>query len=184
MGSDRVGLIRRRRREAIELHGYVDTWVMKPDGTVRDHRHGHNLICTAGYTAISQALVWSGVQDQAMNIGITSPTFLTPLWGAVGDGVSVIPAKADTQLSAELGRVTVGAGGSSPASPTIPSSSVWQFFFPQPSVTWSVTEVGVFAYGTSTVNSGTLLDHLALSPSVNVPISDTLILQISFQLGP
>lgn len=187
MGGDRVGLIRHQHRkltEAIELHGYIDVWVVKPDGSVRDHRHGHNLICTAGYTAITQSLTWSGIQDQAANIGVTSPTYLTPLWGAVGDGVSVVPVKTDTQLSAELGRVTVGSGGSTPASASLAAATIWQFFFPQPATNWTLTEAGVFANATSVTNSGTLLDHLAFGSPVSVPTSDTLILQVSFQLGP
>lgn len=171
-------------RETAELHGYIDAWVITPDGAVRDHRRGHNLICTAGYTVLVQSMVWSGLQDQAANIGITSATYLTPLWGAVGNGSPVTPAKTDTQLVAELGRATVGSGGSSPASSVLPAAAVWQFFFPQPSVAWTVTEAGVFANASSVVNSGTMVDHLALSPSVSVPTTDTLILQVSLQLGP
>lgn len=175
---------RRGAIETVELHGYIDVWVITPDGDIRDHQHGHNVICTTGYTALTQALVWSGIQDQAANIGVTSPTYLTPLWGAVGNGSPVTPVKTDTRLVAELGRVTVGTGGSSPASTLLPAATVWQFFFPQPSVAWTVTEAGVFANASSVTNSGAMIDHLALSPSVSVPTTDTLILQVSLQLGP
>lgn len=156
---------------------------MGPDGEVTDYREGENVVCTTGYTAIAAALVWSGIQDQAANLGVTSPTYLTPLYGAVGSGVAT-PVKGDTQLASELGRQTVGAGGSTPASASVSSLATWMFFFSNPAVTWTVAEAGVFANATSAANSGVMLDHWAFSPSVSVPTTNTLILQVGFAFGP
>lgn len=167
------------------IHGTLSLTVLRPDGTVRDFRSGPNIMCTAGVSVIASALVWSGVQDQATALGLTSPTYLTPLWGAVGSGTGTVAA-SDTALFTELGRQTVGAGASGPATPSIPASVTWLFYFPQPPVTWVVTEAGVFANGSSNAatpaTAGVLLDHWGVSPSVTVPTTDTLILQAAFSI--
>lgn len=170
-------------REGLPLEGHLKLTVLRADGTVRDERAGKNVITTAGFGAIAGALVWAGLQDQAANLGVTSPTFLTPLFGAIGDGSGVV-SEADTALFAEIGRETVGAGGSSPATSSIAAQATWQFYFPSPSVTWTVTEAGAFANATSASGSGTMLDHWAFSPSVSAVPTDTLILQVSILAGP
>lgn len=169
--------------EGLRIRGRLSLTVLRPDGSVRDRREGDNLICTNGFSVLAAALVWSGIQDQASALGVTTPTYLTPLYGAVGSGAGV-PAKSDTQLSAELGRQTVGAGAASPATPSIAAQATWLFYFPQPGTTWTVTEAGIFANATSTANSGTMVDHWAFSPSVTVPTTDTLLCQVTLQLGP
>jgi hypothetical protein len=126
--------------------------------------------------------VWSGIQDQAASLGVTSATYLTPLYGAVGSGAGTVAA-ADTQLFTELARQTVGAGASTPATPTITAQATWLFYFSSPAVTWTVTEAGVFANASATANSGTLIDHWAFSPNVTVSTSNTLILQAAFSVG-
>lgn len=168
------------------INGRLSLTVVRPDGTVRDRREGDNTMCTAGLTVIMASLVWSGIQDQAASLGVTSPTYLTPLWGAVGSGTGTTAA-SDTALWSELGRQTVGAGASSPATPSLNAQATWLFYFGQPATTWTITEAGVFANGTSTAGSpstaGVLLDHWAVSPNVVVPTTDTLILQASFSLA-
>lgn len=153
-----------------------------PDA-VGEHREGDNVMCTTGYGALAAALVWSGLQDQALNLGLTSPTFITPLYGAVGSGAGT-PSKADTALFTELGRQTVGAGASNPASSSIAAYATWLFYFPSPSVAWTVAEAGLFAGASVTANSGTMIDHWSFSPTLPVPTNDSLILQISLLLGP
>jgi hypothetical protein len=170
-------------RESVSIHGRMRLTVVDADGNVTDERHGDNVICTTGFTVISSALVWSGIQDQSANTGVTTGTFLTPLYGAVGSGAGV-PAKADSQLFTELGRVVVGAGGATPATSTIASATTWLFYFPSPVSTWTVTEAGMFANATTTANSGVMIDHWAFSPTVSVPTTNTLILEVSLQFGP
>lgn len=175
--------MRVRGADALPLKGRLALTVLGPDGRVRERREGDNVVCTTGYTALAAALAWSGVQDQAANLGLTSATYLTPLWGAVGSG-NGSPAKSDTQLFAELGREVVSGGGSTPASGTVAAQTTWLFYFPNPSVTWTVTEAGVFAGATSAANSGSMLDHWAFSPTVTVPTTNTLILEVSLAFGP
>jgi hypothetical protein len=170
-------------REPLRLHGRLKLMVVDGDGNVTDEREGYNVICTTGYTAMAAAMVWSGIQDQASNLGITSSTYLTPLYGAVGSGAGT-PAKSDTQLFAELSRVTVGAGASTPATSTVSALTTWMFFFPTPTSTWTVTEAGVFANATSAANSGSMIDHWAFSPSISVPTSNGLVFQMSLEWGP
>jgi len=180
MGRRHLGLA---AAEGIPLRGRLTLSVIRPDGTVRDRREGLNVVCTAGYTAIAAALVWAGIQDQAAALGVTSPADLTPLWGAVGSGAGT-PAKSDTALFSELGRQSVGAGASSPATGSVAAEATWLFYFPQPATTWTVTEAGAFAGGTSTAGSGTMLDHWAFSPTVSIPTTDTGLLQVSLGFGP
>lgn len=174
---------RGRAHEGIELHGHLKLTVLDPDGGVVDERAGENVVCTTGFTDIAAALVWAGIQDQAANLGITSPTYLTPLYGAVGSGAAT-PVKSDTQLVSELGRQTVGGGASTPASSSVAALATWMFFFPNPTTNWTVTEAGIFAYATSAANSGSMLDHWAFSPTLSVLTTNTLILQVSFAFGP
>lgn len=165
------------------MRGRLALTLLGPDGAVRDRREGDNVVCTTGYTAIAAALAWSGVQDQAANLGITAPTYLTPMWGAVGSGAGV-PAKSDTQLFSELGREIVSGAGSTPASGTVAAQTTWLFYFPNPATTWTVTEAGVFVNATGTVNTGSMLDHWAFSPTITVPTTNTLILEVSLVFGP
>lgn len=165
------------------IRGRIGLRVYDECGQLRDERTGDNVICTTGYSALAAALVWAGVQDQAANIGVTNPTYLTPLYGAVGSGAGV-PAKADTQLFSELGRQAVSAGASSPATPTIAAQVTWLFYFPIPMTTWTITEAGLFANATSAANSGSMIDHFAFSPSIPLGTSDSAILQVTLSLGP
>jgi len=159
--------------------------MMPPDDVITDRQEGDNVMCTAGLTVLAAALVWSGVQDQATNIGASS-SYLTPLWGAVGSGSGTVAA-SDTALFSELGRQTVGAGASVPATGSLASQLTWLFYFPQPASAWTVTEAGVFANGSSSdvtiTTAGVLLDHWSFSPTVTVPTTDTLILQSSFSIS-
>lgn len=152
-------------------------------GAAGEHREGDNVMCTTGYGALAAALVWSGLQDQAAALGLTSATYLTPLYGAVGSGTGT-PVKSDAGLFAELGRQTVGAGGTNPASASIAAYATWLFYFTSPATAWTVTEAGLFAGATSTANSGTMIDHWVFSPTLTVPTTDSLLLEISLLLGP
>lgn len=177
---------RRHRIEWVEnvtVKGRLSISVYGPDGELHDYREGDNVICTTGWTALTAALVWAGIQDQATNLGVLSGTYLTPLYGAVGNGVGT-PVKADTQLFNELSRQTVGGGAATPATATIAAQATWTFFFPQPASPWSLTEAGVFANASSTVNTGSMIDHWQFSPSVSVPTLDTAVLQVSLGFGP
>lgn len=153
-----------------------------PAAAVHDRQEGDNITCTNGLTAIAASLVWSGLQDQAANLGLTTATYLTPLYGAVGSGTGIVAA-SDTALFTELSRQTVGAGAYTPGTPSIPAQAVWLFYFPSPTTTWTVTEAGLFASAQNISGSGTMLDHWAFSPSVTVPTNDTLILQASFSIA-
>lgn len=165
------------------LRGFLEAWVLGPDGDIHDHRTGQNVVCTTGFTQLAQSLVWAGIEDQAANLGVTSPTYLTPLYGAVGSSATAA-TKADTQLGAELSRVTVGAGGSTPASTSVAALATWLFYYPNPLTTWSVNEAGVFAQASSVTNSGALLNHWVFSGNIPVPTADTLVLQVSLAFGP
>ena len=175
--------LERRAVEPVAIRGHLTLTVLGPGGEIREERAGDNIMCSNGYTALAAALVWAGIQDQAANLGVTSPTYLTPLYGAVGSG-SGTPVKSDTALFSELSRQQVGAGASSPATGSIAAEATWLFYYPNPTVAWTVTEAGLFAGATSASGSGSMVDHWAFSPSVSVPTTDSLILQISLALGP
>jgi hypothetical protein len=153
-----------------------------PAAVVVDRREGDNVMCAVGLTTIAAAMVWSGIQDQAANLGVTTPTYLTPLYGAVGSG-SGTPTVTDVQLFSELGRQVVTSGASTPATGTISAQTTWLFYFASPATNWTVTEAGVFANAFSSANSGSLLDHWAFSPSLTVTTANMLILQASFAIA-
>lgn len=176
-------LRRARGRQALRLKGHLTLVTLGPDGRETGRREGDNVICTTGYSALAAALVWSGLQDVAANLGVTSSTYLTPLYGAIGTGAGT-PNKADVALFTEYARQTVGAGASSPATGSIAAEATWLFYFPTPASTVTITEAGLFAGATSAANSGTMVDHWAFSPSISVPNTDSLILQVSLALGP
>ena len=202
MGGFRVGVTEAGTPGSVTFHGRLSVtsvdsrWFERhrgdsalmmrpPDSAITDRREGNNVMCIAGLTVLAAALVWSGIQDQAANLGVGS-TYLTPLWGAVGSGAGT-PSASDTALFSELGRQTVGAGASVPATSSLPAQLTWLFYFPQPPASWTVTEAGVFANGSSSnaslATSGVLLDHWAFSPTLTVPTTDTLILQSSFAIS-
>jgi hypothetical protein len=175
--------VRVRGVDHVAFRGRLKLSVLDAAGRVVDEREGDNVVCTTGYTAIAAALAWSGIQDQAANLGITTPTYLTPLYGAVGSGAGAV-AKADTQLQTELGRVVVSGTGATPASASIAAQTTWLFYFPNPPSTWTVAEAGVFANASATANSGSMIDHWSFSPSVPVPTTNTLVLEVSLLFGP
>ena len=153
-----------------------------PPEVVHGHCEGDNITCTNGLTAFAAALVWSGIEDQAANLGVTSATTLTPLYGAVGSGTGTVDA-SDTALFSELGRATVGAGAYTPATSSIAALCTWLFYFPSPPSTWTVTEAGVFANAASTSGSGTLLDHYLLGSPVTIASPDTVLLQVALSVA-
>lgn len=168
--------------DGITIKGRLTITTFDLDGNVVDRREGDNVVCTNGLTAIAAALVWAGIEDVAGDLGVTTPTYLTPLWGAVGVGTGVVDP-SDTALFSEYARVQVGAGASVPATPSIDAQTTWQFYFPQPSINTTITEAGVFALATSTSGSGTMMDHWAFSPTVSFTTANTLLLQVSFSIA-
>jgi hypothetical protein len=152
-----------------------------PREALRARDSGPNVTCTAGLSAFAAALVWSGVQDQAPALGYTTPVFLTPLYGAVGNGTGTASA-SDTALINEIARTTVGAGAASPATSSIAALADFLFFFPPPVSSWTVTEAGAFGLATSTSGSGTLLDHYFLASPVTVTSPDSALLQVALSV--
>lgn len=130
----------------------------------------HNTPCLAGLNDLAAAVGWSGAQDQAALIGAQS-SFLTPLYGAVGTGTGT-PAITDTELFAELARSTVSAVASSPLSDG--AATIFQFQFPVNTLSYTLTEVGLFTLASVAVNSGDLLDHALVSPSFAWTAGETL----------
>jgi len=153
-----------------------------PVGVVRARDSGDNVTTTAGLSAFAAALVWSGIQDQAAALGVTTPQYLTPLYGALGSGSGTAQA-SDTALFFEIGRTTVGAGAASPATSSINALCDFLFFFGPPPTAWTVTEAGAFAGATSSSGSGTLLDHYVLASPVTVTSPDSAILQIALSVA-
>jgi hypothetical protein len=153
-----------------------------PAEVVHGRDSGPNVTTTGGLSAFASALVWSGVQDQAPALGYTTPVFLTPLYGAVGNGTGTASA-SDTALINEIARTTVGAGAASPATSSIAALADFLFFFGPPVSTWTVTEAGAFGLATSTSGSGTLLDHYMLASPVTVVSPDSALLQVALSVA-
>jgi hypothetical protein len=161
--------------------GNLDALRDPPGNVLRGRCGGPNVTTTQGLSAFAAALVWSGIQDQAANLAVTTPTFLTPLWGALGNGSGTASA-SDTALISEIARTTVGAGAASPATSSIAALADFLFFFGPPVTTWTVTEAGAFGLATSASGSGTLLDHYMLASPVTVSSPDSAILQVALSV--
>src|ERR1700747_2130540 len=113
---------------------------------------------------------------------------LTPIYGAIGTG-NTTPTDSDTQLTAEVtpsenGRAVVYAGATGAAAGGgIDATVTWSFFYPIPSSNIVIAECGIFVNATSTTNSGTLLDHALISPTVTQTTSQTCTLALTISLG-
>jgi len=163
----------------VPVHGLVTVRVVE-DGEIVDEVSASNVVTLNGLTALAQALMWSGVQDQATILGMTTPIFLTPLYGAVGQGNGT-PSNQDTALFSELARTTVTGGGSLQADSQNGAQTVWSFAFGITSQTWTITEAGVFA--NASPSSGTLVNHAVLPSPVTKNPNAQIQLQISLTLG-
>lgn len=132
-----------------------------------------NVICSAGLSILAASIAWAGIQDQAVNLGLpTTGNYLTPLYGAIGNGAGT-PASTDTQLFTETFRaITSGGSGLS-------SAVLFQFFFPAQQTTTVITEAGVFCIGTSTPDSGFMLDHALVADTIPAQETMTLELQLT-----
>ena len=163
-----------RLRESLSLDGQLTFTVFDEEQNIVDQWTGHNVICNAGLAIFCGAVAWSGIQDQAAALGLsTSGSYLTPLYGAIGTGTTT-PTANDTQLTTEVARSTVaGASGSV-------NQVLFTFFFSTVSFAGAVAEAGVFCNATPTINTGYLLDHVLISPTVAKTSSQTATLQ--FQL--
>lgn len=142
-----------------------------------------NTLCNAGLNALVQAIMWDGIVDQNSNMGTPFSYFdLTPMYGAIGNAVSPTPAQTDTQLTAEIatyGRAVVVAAGVTSGFSTFNPSVTWQFLLPVNPAGASITECGIFANASSAANSGSLLNHAAVSITQSVSQLVSLVVTIT-----
>ncbi len=150
----------------MKMSGVATICVYDPDGTLVDKRVNHNVMCSAGYAVLVQALAWSLALDQNATLGIALiPTYGAPTYGAVGAGVGSVSI-LDIGLFSELGRSTVYSATTNGSTFTL------LFFFGTTSANWSIAEAGVF-----------LLDHISVSPSVSKTTSQTATLSLTFTMS-
>ncbi len=130
----------------------LQTW---RDGQLTGEQVAENIVCLNGLSDLAAAVAWAAAQDQGAQIGAVS-NFLTPVYGAVGNGTS--PPYAIT------GSVAAG-------------SSIIQPYSPPP-----VTATGTLTSGsptiTATSNTGVytgmvLTDLAGLIPSGTTVLSST-----------
>jgi hypothetical protein len=145
------------------------------DGELVDRRECHNLITLGGFGAFASALNWSGIEDQAANLGLNTPYFLAPIYGAVGIGTGTL-SQSDTALYNELARSTVSQATG------VSGQLSWSFFFGLTQAVGTVSEAGVFGGAGSASASGILLDHVLISPAVVKTSSQTMTMQVTFTL--
>ena len=161
--------------ESAGIRGTIILELFDEDGHMVDRRECHNLITTAGLTAFASALNWSGITDQAPNLGLNSPYLLSPLYGAVGTGTAAAAA-SDTVLGTELARNIVSGAAAANAQLT------WSFFFGSSQAVGTIAEAGVFAGASAVASSGILLDHVLITPTVTKSGSQTMTMQVIFTL--
>ena len=145
------------------------------DGEMVDRRECHNMITLAGLGAFASAINWSGIEDQSANLGMSTPYFLAPVYGAVGTGTGTLSG-SDTKLFNELARgvVTQATG--------VTGQLSWAFFFGPTQAIGTITEAGAFGGAGTATDSGTMLDHVIISPAVTKTNAQTMTMQVTFTL--
>jgi hypothetical protein len=162
----------------VDLSGQMRL-VVRERGRVVDQREVANVMTTTGYTVLVQAMLWSAAADQNGILGLNlTPMLMAPVYGAVGAGTAPV-SSSDTQLQSEFatsGRQPLYSGTSDSSSFTL------SFYFPTTTANWTVGEGGIFLQATPTVNSGSMLDHALITPTVSKLSTQTMTLsvQISF----
>jgi hypothetical protein len=144
-----------------------------------------NIICNTGLNIMLNALIWSSVNDQNVNMGSPfSYVDMTPVYGAIGTGTWPAALPTITALQTELARTVVVAAGSTAAYSTIDPSITWLFLFPVPASTTTITEAGVFFNATSSINDGSpLFDWASVLPSVVQTTSQLLTMSVQVTMG-
>ena len=153
----------------------VITLELFEDGELVDRRECHNIITLGGFGAFASALNWSGIEDQAANLGLNTPYFLAPIYGAVGIGTGSL-SQSDTALYNELARSVVSQASG------VSGQVSWSFFFGSNQAVGTITEAGAFAGADSGPGDGILLDHVLISPSVTKTSAQTMTMQVTFTL--
>ncbi len=126
-------------------------------GEVVERKLYHNIIPTVGRTAIMSWLCETS----------PSPATIKVNYVAVGTGTTA-PANSDTQLQTETYRNALYTGTKSGSVGTLTG------FFSMVETSGTFREAGLFIAGTGTVNSGTLLSHVAIN--ITKSLSQTLTL--------
>lgn len=166
--------------EKMSLRGRFTIKILEPDGTLVDQAVSDNVMCNIGMDYLSNFLVsnlFTGTNAGALNFATVPPIYI-----ALGSGTAT-PAATDTQLVTELGRALPTASASpAPSSSQLPSFT-WYTLFGVTTAAWTITEAGVFLGGTATVNSGNLLDHSTVSPSLAKSASQLAQVQVTFSLS-
>jgi hypothetical protein len=123
----------------LSVEGNVKVSVYDTSGHLVDQTANRNVITTAGINEIVQAVMWAGIEDQASNLGYTTPFFLTPLYGAVGTGLGsstfilgetitsgdtydAIVSTTSQSFATGGATLTLGAGTSTYQTITVPSA--------------------------------------------------------------
>lgn len=145
-------------REVLNLKCNVDIQLIGPEGEVKEERHLHNLITTAGKTALTLT--------SASSKYLKDFTYM-----AIGSGATAANA-ADTTLQTEVARVAVTQ--SNPATNSIKYSAS----FGAGTGTGNVQEYGLL----SAASVGTLLNHLVDGSATPKGASDTLTVDITISL--
>lgn len=146
------------RTDVLNLKTNVDVRLIGPDGHVKQERHLHNLITTAGKTALAAASGGKKLAD------------FTHL--AIGSGSTAANA-ADTTLTTETARAA--ATITNPTATSIKFSAT----FAAGTGTGNVREYGEL----SASSGGTLLNHLVDSADIPKGASDSLQVDITVSLS-
>lgn len=162
--------------ERLGVVGVITLELRDEDGALVESRTNKNLVTTAGLSALASALNWSGIEDQAANLGLNTPYSLAPVYGAVGTGTVPVTA-IDTALTAELARGPVSQASAGNG------QTAWSFFFGSSQAVGTISEAGAFASAGVTPGSGILIDHVIISPALVKTATQTMTMQVSFTLA-
>ena len=162
--------------EHLGVVGVITLSLYDEGGELVESRTNKNLVTTAGLAALAAALNWSGISDQAANLGLNAPYSLAPVYGAVGTGTLPVTS-IDTVLTAEVARGTVSQASAGNG------QTAWSFFFGSSQAVGTISEAGAFAGASITPGSGILIDHVLINPPLPKTAAQTMTMQVSFTLA-
>lgn len=130
-------------KDGVQFKGDVKCTLLDLNGNVVEVKEYHNVVTSAFKNALAGLM-----NNEAPFTGIVN-------YGAIGTGTAS-PSSSDTVLDTELARTTVYERSRSSNVVSL------QFYFDPTQGNGTLKEFGAFVDGTSTVDTGTLFDRVAI----------------------
>ncbi len=165
----------------IGIRGRFQATLLDESSEVVGTHETSNIVTYAGLSSFASALSYSGIQDVAAFLGVNTPYYLAPIYGAIGSGTSATGVTSlDTTLFQEITRSPATGNGSTVSSYGQSALCVWSFFFGASQVGYTVTEAGVYVQASPI--TGTLANHAVFETPFLKQAAYAMQLKVSFSI--